>query len=325
MDTGLFNLLTRQQVYVEGVKNWFHVDLMRYMKLLRDFITQQLGKLGVRSLGDLNKPGLSALLRRIDKRANEILSGFGSEFLSEVRRFGRISATAQKASIAVLRPSVDLTKASLSSIWSATKDRIVPAFGATIKDAANTFVSSARDKIRTRLNTGAVDGEAIGDTADAVSSLDPRGDPSALKTIAAGARGFVSTALQHAVSTASDFVSGLVHDCYMWCSVIDSRTSEICRERNGNVYRRGDGPVPPAHNHCRSHTVPCDCDDKDSPPTFYNWLLNQPAAFLNDALGASVGAKVAKGTFTPKDLPDVATYKALSLDEYELKAPLLTA
>jgi hypothetical protein len=325
MDTAIFNLLTRQQVYVEGVKNWFAIDLNRYLKLLRDFITGELNKLGVKSLGDLSTASLRAFLKRIDKRANEIISNFGTEFLSELRRFGRISATAQRAAYALVRPKVDLTSVSLSSIWSATKDRIVPAFGSTVKDAAVTLVNTARDKIRQRLNTGAVDSEALSDTTEAVTSLDPQADPSTLKTIAAAARGFLSTSLQHAVATVSDFVGSLVEDCYQWCSVIDSRTSEICRERNGNVYRNGAGPVPPAHNHCRSHTIPVACGDKQSVPTFYNWLLTQSAAFLSDAFGGSFAGKVAAGKVTAKDVPDVIAYPALSLDDYELKAKMLTA
>lgn len=325
MDTGIFNILTRQQVYVEGVKNWFAIDLSRYLKLLRDFITAELAKLRVKSLGDLSTASLRSLLKRIDKRSNEVLSQYGSEFLSELRRFGRISATAQRAAYALVKPKIDLTGVSLSSIWSATKDRVVPAFGATVKDTATTLVNSARDKIRQRLNTGAVDSEPIADTTEAVTSLDPKADPSTLKTIGAGLRGFAATSLQHAVSTVGDFVGSLVYDCYQWCSVIDSKTSPICRERNGNVYRTGEGPVPPAHNHCRSHTVPVPCGDNGTVPTFYNWLLNQSAGFLSDAFGDSFARKVAAGKVSAADVPDVIAFPALSLDEYELKAKMLTA
>lgn len=325
MDTSIFSLLTRQQVYIEGVKNWFAVDLNRYLKLLRDFIQSVLSKLGVQSLGDLNKAGLAAVLRKIDKRANEILSDFGTEFLSELRRFGRLTTTLQRSAYAVVRPTVDLSGVSLSSIWSATKDRIVPAFGKTVKDTANDLVASARDKIRSRLNTGAVDNEAVADTTAAVVNLDPQGDPSTIKTIGAGLRSYVKTALQHAASTVSDFVGPLLYDCYQWCSVIDSLTSPICRERNGNVYRYGDGPVPPAHPHCRSHTTPVECGDTGKVPSFYNWLLGQSQGWLSDTFGASFARKVADGSVSAKDLPDVATYQALSLDDYELKAPMLTA
>jgi SPP1 gp7 family putative phage head morphogenesis protein len=325
MDTALFNILTRQQVYVEGVKNWFAIDLNRYIKLLRDYISQQLRKLNVKSLGELSKAGISAFLRKIDKRSNEILSGYGTEFLSELRRFGRVSLAGQRSAFALALPKVDTSGLSLSSIWSATKDRIVPAFGSTVKDGATTLVATARDKIRQRLNTGYADSESVQDTEAAVTNLDPAGDPSTLKTIAATARSFVSTAIQHAVSTVSDFVGAVIHDCYQWCSVIDSKTSPICRDRNGQIYRYGEGPVPPAHPHCRSHTVPVSCGDKGDVPTFYNWLLNQPKDFLSDAFGASFARKVADGSVTAKDVPDAIAYPALSLDEYELKAKFLAA
>lgn len=325
MDTSIFSLLTRQQVYIEGVKNWFAVDLNRYLKLVRDFIQTTLSKLGVKSLADLSRTQIAALLRKVDKQANDTLSQFGTEFLSELRRFGRVTTTAQRAAYSLVRPALDLSDVSLSSIWSAAKDRIVPAFGKTVKDAANDLVASAREKIRARLNTGYADSEAVTDTAEAVTNMNPQGDPSTIKTIAGGLRSFVSTAIQHAAATVSDFVGGRVEDCYQWCSVIDSRTSPICRERNGNVYRVGAGPVPPAHPNCRSHTIPVECGDQSSVPTYYNWLLGQSQDFLSDAFGASFARKVADGSVSAKDLPDVATYKALSLDDYELKASLLTA
>jgi SPP1 gp7 family putative phage head morphogenesis protein len=44
---------------------------------------------------------------------------------------------------------------------------------------------------------------------------------------------------------------------YVWISVLDERTTDICRSRAGNVYKvadyeSGDAPIPPAHINCRS-------------------------------------------------------------------------
>ena len=41
---------------------------------------------------------------------------------------------------------------------------------------------------------------------------------------------------------------------YRWISVLDSRTTDVCRGRSNKVYEVGVGPIPPAHPNCRCST-----------------------------------------------------------------------
>lgn len=47
---------------------------------------------------------------------------------------------------------------------------------------------------------------------------------------------------------------------YKYCAILDSRTSEICKGMNNNVYKIEDAEVgvnfPPMHHHCRSYAIP---------------------------------------------------------------------
>jgi hypothetical protein len=86
-----------------------------------------------------------------------------------------------------------------------------------------------------------------------------------------------------------------------WLSVLDGRTSAICRARDGETYDVGQGPRPPAHPNCRSTTVAVfksfrdlglDVDDapgldgKNPKAISYNdWLRTQPREFVDDVLG----------------------------------------
>lgn len=71
-----------------------------------------------------------------------------------------------------------------------------------------------------------------------------------------------------------------------WNAVLDGRTSEICRSRDGKVYEVGKGPQPPAHPRCRSTRVGI---DPDYPPprkrTYDQWLRDQSEAVQDDILG----------------------------------------
>jgi len=101
----------------------------------------------------------------------------------------------------------------------------------------------------------------------------------------------------------SDIVKGV-----KWVSTLDSKTSEICQARDGQVLPLNSGPRPPAHYNCRS-TVSfimkswkeLGIDAEDLPEgtrasmdgqvpakmTYNEWLKTKPAEFQNEVLGPS--------------------------------------
>ncbi|MGL4480842.1 MAG: minor capsid protein [Aeromonas veronii] len=123
----------------------------------------------------------------------------------------------------------------------------------------------------------------------------------------------VRTALNH-VSTQARLMTleknSDVVERYEWISTLDSRTSTICRSRDGQKYEFGKGPLPPAHPNCRSNIAPIvssefdflDAGAKraargadggmqiDANTTYYDFLKQQPAWFQNEALGPVRGA-----------------------------------
>jgi SPP1 gp7 family putative phage head morphogenesis protein len=68
----------------------------------------------------------------------------------------------------------------------------------------------------------------------------------------------ISTALQHLSTGVKETVIKKYAKYYSWVSVIDSRTTAICTQRDGTVYEMGEGPLPPAHIRCRSTIAPWD-------------------------------------------------------------------
>jgi SPP1 gp7 family putative phage head morphogenesis protein len=89
-----------------------------------------------------------------------------------------------------------------------------------------------------------------------------------------------------------------VSDRYMWMSVLDKRTSPICRANDGKVWKYDDpdAQFPPAHLQCRSSTKPLLIGDgltftaQQQAPTMSNyarWLTKQPASVQNEILGST--------------------------------------
>ena len=71
-----------------------------------------------------------------------------------------------------------------------------------------------------------------------------------------------------------------------WNAVLDGRTSQVCRSRDGKRYEVGKGPQPPAHPRCRSTRVGI---DPDYPPprkrTYDQWLRDQSEDVQDEILG----------------------------------------
>ncbi len=76
----------------------------------------------------------------------------------------------------------------------------------------------------------------------------------------------IRTALNHVSTQARETTykkNSDIVEKYEWVSTLDSRTSTICRSRDGQKYEIGKGPLPPAHPNCRSTTAPVISSDFD--------------------------------------------------------------
>lgn len=84
-----------------------------------------------------------------------------------------------------------------------------------------------------------------------------------------GNRGLAATFTRNAASINRTLVTGVSTwvreqvwainndiDRVQWVSVLDGKTSDICRSRDGKIYPKGEGPRPPAHFRCRSIVIP---------------------------------------------------------------------
>jgi len=71
---------------------------------------------------------------------------------------------------------------------------------------------------------------------------------------------------------------------YIWISVLDSRTSPICRSRSNKIYKVGNGPIPPAHPRCRSIIMKY-TKGLEVPESYSEWLKKQPTDVVSDILG----------------------------------------
>lgn len=84
---------------------------------------------------------------------------------------------------------------------------------------------------------------------------------------------------------------------YRWISVLDSRTTAICRARSNKTYVLGEGPMPPAHYRCRSIIIRYSSGD-DIPQSYGEWLRKQPREVVEDILGIGKAKLFLSGKLT---------------------------
>ena len=80
----------------------------------------------------------------------------------------------------------------------------------------------------------------------------------------------------------------------IWISVLDEKTTAICRGRSNKIYNIGEGPRPPAHYRCRSKVVPY-TEGLEVPPSYSEWLRSQDDSVIDGVLGKTKGAMFRSG------------------------------
>jgi SPP1 gp7 family putative phage head morphogenesis protein len=189
-----------------------------------------------------------------------------------------------------------------------------PFQGALLKEWVKGLEEGTARRLRDNIRMGYVEGESIDKIVRRIRGTRAQGyRDGVLETSRRGAEAMVRTAVNHTANAAredlyaqnTDLIKGV-----RWVSTLDSRTSAVCRGRDGKVYPVNSGPRPPAHINCRSTTVPVtksfrelgiDLDDV-APSTrasmdgqvpegmsYSAWLRTKPPAFQDDILGKSKG------------------------------------
>lgn len=136
---------------------------------------------------------------------------------------------------------------------------------------------------------------------------------------------------------------------YRWISILDSKTSQVCRSLDGQVFKFGQGPIPPAHPNCRSSIIaellgrwkkrdktgrftkddrarPSSDGDISVRTTYYEWLKTQSAEFQDDVLGPTRGKLFRKGGLSAEAFARLnldRNFEPMTLDEMRRRAPLV--
>lgn len=244
----------------------------------------------------------------------------------------------------------DLIRRAIAEGWSVS--RLTTAFrGTKAQNYKDGLFASSRRNTATTINTAVqhVSAAARAHTMEN-TTFRPKGK-SGLKTDKEGRVTSIPASARAAAARAGIKVGDKLKLMgYHWVSILDNRTSQLCRSLDGQVFPFGKGPLPPAHANCRSSIIAevmgrwlkrgptgrfvkrderkatgaTGAETVDGSVTYYEWLKTQPEAFQNDALGVTRATLFRKGglsaaTFAKLNLG--RNFQPLTLDEMRRLKP----
>lgn len=250
----LFDVITRQQVYVEGVKLAQAEQFREVIRELSEEMQGMLNKLSYSTLDGMTKTELNRFIVTLRKSQARIYNKYTQQLLDQLYAFMR---TDKRVSLrvygALVSDSDDVTEDEAYDLLQQSKDEstLVPLFGWAVlarngeaggrlwSTIANNpipanglllgafvagFSRSAQASIENLIRQGYANQWTIHQTVAAITG--PRG---ALDRVFSQNSAVTDTVIQHISQSVSAAVSSAFASRYRWDSIIDSGTTEICR------------------------------------------------------------------------------------------------
>ncbi len=350
----LLDIAIRLQIYTEGVKAYQSLQFNLVAREISEVLEELLLKVRYRTLDGLSKAELNKLIFTLRKKQTEIWGNYievlleqFEAFMSESLSVNRIVWATEQADLPEDKIFTDkeaqvyiLEKVKEDKtnplfglfaitggddrMWSIINNQPMPANGFYIDPYLNTFAIQSQAAIEQTIRRAWANRLTVEECLnELLGEENSQGNASELQKIKNGNNAVVHTAIAHIAALVGAGVISSMFDAYMWCSVMDSHTTQICISRNKKIYRFGKGPIPPAHTRCRSHIRPLTGDDDFIDKSFYAWLARQPEAVLTDILGEGLADDLINGKLSSGDFKSFKNAKPLTLKEFSNKIKLI--
>ena len=295
--TTLFDALARQQIYIEGIKAGQTLVFAKAMRAISVDIKDKLSTIKYNQLDQMTKAELGFFLKTLRNSQSIIYSQYTSDLIDFLNQFMKKDHKLVAAIILGTTSKIASVPADEDVAWSAIVNAPIPASGLTLSPFLNSFSNKA---LADTINTVSRGYALKQDVRIVQAQL--TGQKGLADKIFNGGRAVTNTAIQFVGSNANSQTAKSVFGWYQWVAVLDDKTSDICLDLDGQVFRTGDGPLPPAHINCRSHAHYLENSDPVIFSGWSNWIEKQPDSFVEDVFGSSAIGKSSVKFGDPKPL-----------------------
>lgn len=312
MELGLYDIVNRHQIYLEGLKLGQVKSYQPTVVALDKLIREHLSMLPFYGLSDMSKASVKAFLAKFKKAMANVYNIWLRNQLAWLERYINedVNLWSELYSSAADKPIAEEDKPDSTKVFVAWKNAPLGANGVLPIVMLTDMVSAHVGQAVLMLNRGYA---AQWSREELVAALrgtqDAKFRDGLLNRFNNNTAATLNTIIQAANAQANIGVARLFWDRYEWVSVLDDRTTKICRSLDGKIFVYGKGPLPPAHVGCRSDTKPYD-GVKSPDDTFGVWARRQSAAFKDDA-------------FDGRETSAYEGTKPLTLEQFRSKSSLI--
>lgn len=317
----LYDISTRLAVYVEGVKADQTAQFDKILNRSNEAIGKLLWRVKYDTLDGLSKAQLNKLIVDLRKAQSKIYSAYTSKLIAMLREFMHVDLTVNRrvwvdSALSLedyYEPSEEIpsddeaieyienegdSKQSLlgltaitgvagsvgtGRLWHTINNKPIPANGMTIDAFVRNFTLSAQARIENEFRKAWVNQLTVKQLQDELLSRSAQGTSSQMARIHNQSRAVIHSVIAEVHNTVTSGVSSALFRRYQWRSMMDDKTTAICKSRNLKIYVYGEGPLPPAHVNCRSHIVPLDNGEPyQVDESMVMWAKGQPQRVRND-------------------------------------------
>jgi SPP1 gp7 family putative phage head morphogenesis protein len=339
----LFNLLFRHQVYLEGVKAGMQQHFRKFLIELYGEFAKLIATSGYQQVDEFKRVELQRFIYFFQQAQARVYNQYTQQLIDLLKQFlgidlSVISVLYAEASSKPTSQHNDSERKALvtmssnrsletlapqrDQLWASFQQEVNPASGQTLGEMLVNFGKSSTTVVSQRLRAAYVNGESLKETMASIVGTKPSSLSDGLfSRFSAQNDALIATIIQQMSAVAQASIASKLYSKYQWVAILDSRTTVICRSRNGNLYDYGKGPLPPAHWFCRSKAVTLTEGDAlhDIPATYYAWLRTQPRKLLEDMLGSAVAAKIVAGNPTVQDISIRDAVRPLTATQFHSK------
>ncbi|WP_237133799.1 minor capsid protein [Pseudohongiella sp. O18] len=326
---------TRHQVYLERLKSG---EVNQFASFLQQIDRSIRLRLSGEEITAYSRTRLERLLATVRADLSAIYAEYWDELSGNLIDLSEYEAGFEARSLnAVAQGAFETVIPAANQVWAAVTAAPLSVSGPDqgkllepfVKDWSATEVKRVSGAIR----QGYFEGQTTSQILQRVRGTRANGYRDGILAISnRNAEAVVRTAVQHVASISRqetwsqnpDIVEGVE-----WVSTLDSRTTQVCRSLDGQVYPIGKGPRPPIHIRCRSTTAAV-LNQKfsflseggtrsargkggvarvDADTTYYGWLKRQPAAFQDSVVGPVRGKLLREGGLSAERFAEIGLNK----------------
>ena len=347
----LFDIATRHQLYVEGVKISMYRDLQTVLAELSKELRVLFARLQYRNLDALNKGQLNRLIVALRQLQSRVFGTYAGALIKQIQAFMNASLSVTKRQFVGafnspygVAPSEEdsdefiafwVSRNRMSplwgvaaittdpkKLWATIRNLPIPANGVPINNFTSSFSVSAQGRIENLVRQAWANGITVDELLENLTGTPggnlggmKQGSSSQIDRIFNQGAAVIDTEVQFVSQVVSAAVGSSMFAKYVWNSVIDNATTDICRHRDGKIYEYVTGPRPPAHVRCRSAIAPVGADLAAAAAmasiSLGEWLASQPRNVQEEFADS-----YKNGTYSPR---------LLTVGNFERKLQVITA